>query len=332
MTPTNKASAPYIDKPSAITSIMADVLLAMIPPLLWSVYVFGARSVVIVMISIAISAVSDFSLKKFVFKNNTPFELSGIITGALVGLCLPVSSPLWLPAFAAVAAIGLGKYAAGGMGKNLFNPAVSGICVSYCLFGRHMTVFTKPFEYLPAFDFQISDTLLSGVRVTTSLDIMRDGKIVTSSIGDYFYGISPGTIGTISTALIIVSLLYLLIRRTVGIRTTLSYIMALVVLMFFTAYADAEPIDFVAMQLFSGGIAFIAVFMLNDYTATPSSMAGKIVFGVVCAAFTVAVRYFGAVHYGEYFAVLAANMLVPFIDKVTEQRVYGSYIRRGRDA
>ncbi len=332
MTPTNKVSAPYIDKPCGITAIMADVLLAMIPPLVWSAYVFGARSVVIVAISIVFAAVSDFSLKKFVFKNNTPFELSGIITGALIGLCLPVSAPLWLPAFAAVVAICLGKYAAGGIGRNLFNPAVSGICGSYCLFGRYMTVFTKPFEYLPAFDFQINDAILSDIRITTSLDIMRDGKIVTSSIGDYFYGISPGTIGTISTALIIVSLLYLLIRRTTGIGTTLSYIMALVVLMFFTAYADAEPIDFVATQLFSGGIAFIAVFMLNDYTTVPSSMAGKIVFGVICAAFTVAIRYFGAVHYGEYFAVLAANMLVPFIDRVTGQRVYGSYIRRSRDA
>lgn len=332
MTAMNKPRAPYIAKRSGVSSIMADVLLAMIPLMLWSVYVFGARSVVIVMISVVFAGVSDFSLKKFVFKNNTPFDLSGIITGAIVGLCLPVSVPLWLPAFAAVVAIALGKYAAGGMGKNLFNPAVSGICVSYCLFGRYMTVFTKPFDYLPAFDIQVHDTILSSVRVTTSLDIMRDGKIVTSSIGDYFYGISPGTIGTVSVALIIVSLIYLLIRRTVNIGTTVSYIMVLVVMMFFTAYADAEPIDFVKMQLFSGSIAFIAVFMLNDYTTTPQSLAGKILFGAICAAFTVAIRYYGAVHYGEYFAVLAANMLVPFIDKVTGQRVYGSFIRRDRDA
>ena len=160
---------------------------------------------------------------------------------------------------------------------------------------------------------------------------MRAGKVVTSTIADYFYGIEAGAIGAVSAALLTVSLIYLLIRRVSGVGALAGYLMGMLVLTFFTAYADCEPIDFAATQLFSGGIFLVSVFMLSDYATSPSTMAGKIAFGVVCAAFTVAIRYYGMIHYGEYFALLVSNMLVPVIDKATWQRVYGSYVRRSID-
>lgn len=323
--------APYVNKRNSVNSIMADVLLAMLPPALWGAYVFGLRAIIIIIVAVLFASASDYCMKRFVLKRDKRFDASSLITGMLIGFSLPVSVPLWLPAFASVSAVVICKYAAGGIGKNIFNPAAVGICVSYCFFGRYMTVFTKPFVYLPAFNISLSDAVLSKATVITSLDIMRDGKVTTSAVGDYFYGIAPGTIGAISVAVLIFSLIYLLIRRTVSIGSTAAYIMTLIVLMFFTAYADAEPIDFVAMQIFSGAVAMISVFMINDYTTTPTSMAGKIAFGVICGALTVAVRYFGAIHYSEFFAILVANMLVPCIEKVTSPRVYGSYIRRKSD-
>lgn len=331
MTVTSNIHAPFVKPAAGSTSIMLDVLIAMLAPMVWSAYVFGARAITVVIIALIFAAVPDYLIDRFVLKKYTEFDFSSLITGALVGFCLPASVPLWLPAIASLIAVFSTKIPSGGIGKNLFNPAASGICVSYLLFGKYMTVFTKPFVYLPAFSFSVNADLLAEARVATSLDLMRDGKIVTSSIADYFYGLAPGTIGAISVAALALSLLYLLVRRVVGLGAPMGYIMAIMVLTFFTAYADSEPVDFSAMQIFSGGIALICVFMLGDYSTAPSNMAGKIIFGAVCAAFTVAIRYYGMVHYGEFFAVLAANMLVPVIEKITCPRVYGTYIRRNQD-
>ncbi len=331
MTATNSVHAPFVKPGAGSSSIMLDVLIAMLVPMVWSVYVFGARAITVVVIALVFAVIPDYLLNRFVFKKFNEFDLSSFITGVLVGFCLPVSVPLWLPAIASLIAVFFTKIPAGGIGKNLFNPAASGICVSYLLFGKYMTVFTKPFVYLPAFSFYVGSDFLAEARVTTSLDLMRDGKIVTSSIADYFYGLAPGTIGAVSVIALLLSLTYLLIRRIVGFGAPLGYIMTIMVLTFFTAYADSEPVDFSAMQLFSGGVVLVCVFMLGDYSTTPSNMAGNIVFGAVCAAFTVAIRYYGMIHYGEFFALIAANMLVPDIEKVTCPRLYGSYIRRSRD-
>lgn len=322
--------APYVRMGRGSYRVMCDVLIAMIPPIVWAVYVFGGRAVTMIVVGVTFASAADYSFRRFIFRKGNDFDVSAAVTGILIGFALPVSAPLWLPAFAALVAICV-KYSAGGIGKNLFNPAASGICVSYLLFGKNMTVFTKPFASLPAFALSVPDAVLNEYGVATSLDLMRDGKVVTSSIADYFYGIEAGAIGTVSAALLTVSLVYLLIRRVSGVGALAGYLMGMLVLTFFTAYADCEPIDFAATQLFSGGIFLVSVFMLSDYATSPSTMAGKIAFGVVCAAFTVAIRYYGMIHYGEYFALLVSNMLVPVIDKATWQRVYGSYVRRNID-
>lgn len=322
--------APYVRMGRGSYRVMCDVLIAMIPPIVWAVYVFGGRAVTIIVVGVTFASAVDYSFRRFIFRKGNDFDVSAAVTGILIGFALPVSAPLWLPAFAALVAICV-KYSAGGIGKNLFNPAASGICVSYLLFGKNMTVFTKPFASLPAFALSVPDAVLNEYGVATSLDLMRGGKVVTSSIADYFYGIEAGAIGAVSAALLTVSLIYLLIRRVSGVGALAGYLMGMLVLTFFTAYADCEPIDFAATQLFSGGIFLVSVFMLSDYPTSPSTMAGKIAFGVVCAAFTVAIRYYGMIHYGEYFALLVSNMLVPVIDKATWQRVYGSYVRRNID-
>lgn len=322
--------APYVRTGRGSYRVMCDVLIAMIPPIVWAVYAFGGRAVTVIAAGVLCTSALDYSFRRFVFRTGNDFDLSAVVTGVLIGFALPASAPLWLPAFAALVAICV-KYSAGGIGKNLFNPAASGICVSYLLFGKHMTVFTKPFASLPVFALNVPDAVLDEYGVVTSLDLMRDGKVITSSVADYFYGIEAGTIGAVSAVLLTLSLIYLLVRRVTGVGALAGYLMGMLVLTFFTAYADCEPIDFAATQLFSGGVFLVAVFMLSDYATSPSTMAGKIAYGAVCAAFTVAIRYYGMIHYGEYFALLASNMLVPAIDKATWQRVYGSYVRRSND-
>ena len=235
--------APYVRMGRGSYRVMCDVLIAMIPPIVWAVYVFGGRAVTMIVVGVTFASAADYSFRRFIFRKGNDFDVSAAVTGILIGFALPVSAPLWLPAFAALVAICV-KYSAGGIGKNLFNPAASGICVSYLLFGKNMTVFTKPFASLPAFALSVPDAVLNEYGVATSLDLMRDGKVVTSSIADYFYGIEAGAIGAVSAALLTVSLIYLLIRRVSGVGALAGYLMGMLVLTFFTAYADCEPIDF----------------------------------------------------------------------------------------
>ncbi len=325
MTKKVEVRAPFIRPHRKDIRIMSDVLVAAIPPLIWALYCFGARAGVIFSVSVVFAFFSEWLYDRFVCKKATA-DISSLITGALIGFSFPVSVPLWLPAFASVFAIAVSKKMFGGIGKNIFNPAVSGICVSYLLFGKYMTVFTKPFAYLPAFSVSVDKGLLDSLRVVTPLENLKFGKINISAISDYFYGITPGIIGGVSSALLVISFVYLVLRRKIRVSTTVSYLFTILVFTYFTAYADSEPIDFTMTQLFSGAVMLTGVFFINDYTTTPTYMTGKVIFGIVCGGMTVWLRYYGMTHYTEFFALAVSNMLVPLINKYTRPVVYGGKI------
>ena len=325
MTQTTKVRAPFVRPHRKDIRIMSDVLAAAIPPLVWSLYCFGARAGVIVAVSVVFAFFSEWLYDRYVLKKNTA-DISPLITGVLIGFSLPVSVPLWLPAFASVFAIVISKKILGRIGKNIFNPAVSGICVSYLLFGKYMTVFTKPFAYLPAFSVSVDKGLLDSLRVVTPLENLKLGKVNISAISDCFYGISPGIIGGVSSALLVLSLVYLLFRRKITLTTTVSYLLTIISLTYFTAYADSEPVDFMMTQLFSGAIMLTCVFFINDYATTPTYMMGKVIFSVVCGGLTVLFRYHLMTYYAEFFALAVSNALVPLINKYTRPVVYGGKI------
>ncbi|MEG1742718.1 MAG: RnfABCDGE type electron transport complex subunit D [Clostridia bacterium] len=324
---TNKKNSPYIRTNETTYSVMLDVIIACIPLLIWAMYIFGARSTVIVLVSVLSALGFDCIFTRIIRKKNHTFDLSPIITGMLIGFAMPVSVPLWLPIFASAVAIIVAKQAFGGVGKNIFNPAASGICASAMIFSNYMSTFTKPFTYFSTFAINLPQSEVESARVMTSLDLIRKGTVESSALANYFYGISPGTIGEISVLLIALGFLYLLSKRTIPFNGTFAYLTTFVVLTFFTAYADSEPIDFALMQLFSGGTIIIAVFFINDYSTTPTTAAGKLSFAVICASLAVGIRYYGNVHYADYFALLIVNMLVPIIEKATTPRVFGNRIK-----
>ncbi len=311
----------------ADTETMSDFVIALVPLFVWAIYCYGARSAVIVSLGIVTAVLCDSLISSFVLKKRYPVSLSAVVTGGLIAFCLPVSAPLWVPIFGSAVGICFGKAFSGGTGKNIFNPAACGICISYILFGSHITLFTKPFVSLPPFAVSLNNNTISANHVGTALAELKEGRVNTSIITDSFYGFSPDLLGCASVLMIVVAMLYLVFRKKISLAMPFAYFMTIVAIMFFTAYADSEPIDFVLLQLLSGGVALVSVFMLSDYATVPVFPMGKVCFGIVCGALTVAFRYYGMVYYGEFFAVLISNMLVPVIDKITTPRVYGGFIK-----
>lgn len=318
--------APFIRLPDSMFTIMLDVLAVMVPLIIWGGYVYGPRSVLIVLLAMASAAVFDFAFTALVFRSFNLKDISSLITGGLIGLSLPVAVPLWAPVLGSLVAIVAAKSLFGGIGRNIFNPAAVGIVSLYALFGRTMNVFTKPFVYFPALTMTLPQSLVKGNRVVTALDSLKGGVVNTSAIMDDFYGLSPGTIGELSAFLLIIGFLYLVFKRVIRFNTAFAFSMTIIVLSYFFSYADCEPIDFIKLQMFTGPTMLFMVFFLNDYATTPVTGSGKVLFAVLLGGAIVAVRYFGPAHYGEYIVLLALNPLSPIIEKFTFPRVFGTKI------
>lgn len=321
-------SAPFTRHSDTSHTITLDVLIALLPLAVWGTYVYGARAATIIALSVVSAVVSELLFSRIVLKETSIGDLSCIITGLLIAYALPVSVPLWMPVLASFTGIIIGKELFGGIGRNIFNPAATGISLSYAFFPNILNYFTKPFEHFPPLVMNVPKELLEKNHVVTALDNFKSGTVTVSAIADDFYGFSAGTIGELSALLILVGFAYLLFKRTIKFNSAFAYVMTIVLLSYLFCYVDCEPIDFIKMQLFTGPTLLIMVFMLNDYTTTPTTSTGRAVFAILLGAGIVGIRYFGPPHFGEYLVVLVMNALSPFIEKHTYARVFGSKIRK----
>lgn len=324
---TGRPVAPFTRHLDTSRTITIDVLIAMLPSAVWGVYVYGLRCITIMALSVVSAVIFEFLFSRYILKSNSISDLSCIITGLLVAFALPVSVPLWVPVFASFAGIIIGKELFGGIGKNLFNPAATGICLSYALFPNTLNYFTKPFEYFPALAFNVPTELIEQNHVVTALDNLKEGTVQVSAIADDFYGTAAGSIGELSALLLLIGFAYLLFKRVIHFNSAFAYTMTIVLLSYLISYVDSEPIDFIKIQLFTGPTMLIMVFMLNDYTTTPTTSLGRVVFAVLLGAGIVGMRYYGLTHFGEYYVLLVVNALSPIIEKYTYARVFGSKIR-----
>ena len=324
----NIMRAPFIRHNDSVHTVVLDVVIASLPAIIWSVFVYGLRCVSIYCVSVVTAMLCELIFTRLLFRSSRTFDVSCIITGIVVAFALPVTVPLWLPAFASFAGIVIAKGLFGGAGKNLFNPAASGICLSYIFFAEKMTVFTKPFAYLSPISMELPVSRLNEIRVSTALDNLRQGIASPGTIMDEFYGLAPGTIGEVSALLLLLGLVFLLFRRTVHFNSAFTYIITIMALSLLISYADCEPTQFVEIELFAGNTMLILLYMLNDYTTTPTTSFGRIVFAFLIGCAVILIRKFGVPNYTEFFAVLAVNVFTPFIEKFTYPKVFGSKIRR----
>ena len=299
---------------------MRDVVIALLPAVLVSVLFYGWSELLVLGVSVASCVLLEFLSTKYLLKGAcTIGDWSAVITGVLLALNLPATTPWWVVFIGAVVAIGVAKMTFGGLGQNLFNPAIVGRVFLLISFPTYMTDWTKPQGF-------ICNALADGYTGATPLGIAKEGGVAAVEGLDYmdmlFFNIG-GSAGELSAIALLIGFAYLLIRRVIRPYITLSILATVAVFSgIFWAINPAEYTD-PLFNLLTGGLLLGSIFMATDYVTSPMSNWGGVIFGVGIGLITMLIRYFGAYPEGVSFAILIMNSVVPLINKWCHAKKYG---------
>lgn len=300
------ASSPHIRGDFKSSRIMLDVMLALLPAMIVGIWMHGIRSLLVTAVAI-LSAVTFEWLYSVVTKTrNTIVDGSALVTGMLLAMTLPATVPYWLVIVGCGFAIIFVKALCGGLGQNIFNPALS---------ARGFMMLVYP-AYMVRFEG------LDGVTAATPLHHMVMPALPEESILDMFLGICPGSIGEVSALALLLGGAYLVYRKVISVRIPVAYIGTVALLTLVFHKTDA-PVQWMLYSLFSGGLMLGAIFMATDYATSPVTAKGQIVYGIGCGVLTVFFRYYGLFPEGVTYAILIMNAFVWIIDRHTAPRRFG---------
>lgn len=317
-----KSAAPHLHKDTSISAMMLDVCIALLPALLWSVYVFGLRVLVILFLSVFFCIGFEALWQFLVQQPFTLSNLSSLVSALLLTAIFPVSIPLWYVPVGAVIAMMLVKGAFGGLGKNVLNPVVTAKAILFLCFPAQLTRYTVPFHALPAFRLSFSKAYLKDLLVPSTTSSFLD-----ESLSALFTGSTAACIGEGSAMMLLAGLVYLLMRKTISWHIPASFLTT-VFLTSFLLPKEGNAFEFALRYLLSGGLVLVAVFLLTDPVTSPLTRGGKILYGVLCGVLTVFLRHMDGER-GILFAILLANLSVWFLDRYLH-RTYGTRFFRKR--
>ena len=307
------ASSPHIRGNFRTNRIMLDVVIALLPAFAVGVYRFGSRVLLVAAISIAAAVAAEYLYSVVTRTRNTIVDGSAVVTGLLLAMTLPASVPLWMPAAGAVFSIVIVKALCGGLGQNVFNPALAGRAFLLLIYPVGVT------RYLG----------VDAIASATPLHHMVMPALPEESILDMFLGNCMGSIGEISAIALIIGGAYLVYRKVISIRIPAAYIATVAVLTFIFAKAGTN-LEWMLYQLFSGGVMLGAIFMATDYVTSPVTPKGQVLFGIGCGVLTVIFRYYGIFPEGVTYAIFMMNACVWVIDRHTAPRRFG--VKKGGKA
>lgn len=298
--------SPHIRDRRTTRSIMLDVIIALLPALVMSAYIFGGKSVLLTAVCAASCVLFEWALSKITGCENTIGDLSAVVTGMLLAYNLPAALPVWMAVIGSFVAIVIVKGLFGGIGQNFANPAIVGRIVLFVSFTSEMTTWMKPFSY----QYGTADVMTTA----TPLDLMRAGNWTEYS--DLFIGTIGGCLGETSALALIIGGIYLVIRKVINPAVPLVFLGTVAL----GAMLGGEDVLF---HLLSGGVMLGAIFMATDYTTTPTTQLGRIIFAFGCGVITIVIRLFGSYTEGVSFAILLMNILAPHIERATQPKALG---------
>ena len=298
--------SPHTRSSVTTRSIMLDVVIALLPALAVAAWLFGGRALLVAAVCVGSSVLLEFLCRRLMKRDQTIGDLSAVVTGLLLALNLPVGIPLWVAIFGCFIAIVVVKQLFGGIGQNFANPAMAARVILLASFSGYMTARSVPGDYL-AVDAIASATPLARMAADAE----------TSSLLQMFLGVkSTCAMGEVSALALLIGGCYLVFRRVISPVTPLCYIGTVFVL---TGLLGADPVR----QILAGGLMLGAIFMATDYTTSPATTKGKVIFALGCGIITVLIRLYGGYPEGVSFAILLMNILTPQIDKLTMKKPLG---------
>ncbi len=301
-----------------------DWAIALIPIMIWSVFMFGARVISLSVIACAFALGFDFITRRYILKMpfNICFDIMAGVYGILAVFAMPVTIPLWMPVVSSLLVV-MAKNIRIIWKRRLFNPFIFSAALMHLFFSGIMNRFTRPFAYFSAFQIQLDEALIEKYRVITPLQYMADGSVYEDGIMSQIYGFVSGNIGEIAVTAIILAAIWLFIRKQANPIATISLLAPLLLLGLLFPSDDAESNYYAYSILFSGANVYLAVFAMNERQTMPISSIGRVMIGVICGCAIFTMRKIdGSTEWG-YIILLILNIISPFIERITKPKPVG---------
>lgn len=302
------SSSPHLRSGASTQRIMLDVIIALCPALIASFVFFGPRALLLVAVTVLSCVLSEYVSRKIMKRSNTVPDLSCIVTGLLLAFNLPVSLNPLMAAFGGMVAIVVVKQMFGGIGQNFVNPALTARIILMNSFPGDMSTWTPAFGWLNGTD---------ATTTATPLGVLKEGGDFTFSHLDLFLGNTGGCLGETCALALILGGMYLMVRRVISPVIPVTYLATVAVI---SLIAGRDPL----VDLLSGGLLIGAFFMATDYTTSPISRNGRIVYALGCGVFTMLIRMFASLPEGVSYSIVLMNILVPLIERFTLPKPFGS--------
>ena len=332
--------SPHLHSKVSTQSLMRDVIIALVPAMLVSILFYGWNAVLLLAVSVATCVLAEWLITKYLLKRpSTVGDLSAVVTGILLALNVPPASPWWLVFVGSIVAIGIAKMTFGGLGQNIFNPALVGRVFLLVSFPVLMTDWAIPQAWFNT-NIPMFNPVIDAYTGATPLGIAKEGLKAGMTLPEIFsanqftfrqafFIKAGGSAGEISALALIIGLVYLLCRRV--IKATIPVTIVATVALMTGIFSAINPDIYTGpvFNIFTGGLLLGALFMATDYVTSPMTTKGQIIFGVGIGVITVLVRYFGAYPEGVSFAILIMNCTVPLINKYCRPARFGKEVKNG---
>lgn len=329
----NISTSPHITKGVGTDDIMRNVVYALLPVAAFAVFSFGLSALLVMLASTGSAVLTEHYLNKWSGKESTVGDWSAVISGLLLGLTLPPGFPLWMAFTGGVISIALGKFIFGGLGYNVFNPALVGRAVLQAAFPVAITTWypaflDNRFYTLPAsiFTFPFLEPRENAVEAISGATPLAAFKFdhVTTEAADLALGLISGSTGETCAVLIMLGGIYLAARNMMNWRIPVAILATVFALSGIFYLIDSQAYPSPLFMLFSGGLMLGAVFMATDMVASPITSLGVVIYGVIIGLLVVVIRLWGGLPEGVMYAILLANAISPHIDNLIQPRVYGT--------
>lgn len=316
------ASSPHINGADSTSGIMLDVIIALIPALAVGVWFFGPRTLTLVLVTVAATVGFECLYRKCMKLPMTAGDLSAVVTGLLLAMCLPANTPYWVAAIGGAFAIVIVKQLFGGLGKNFLNPALAGRVFLFSSFPAFISVYTEPGRpFWPS----VWHAAVDAQSAATPMGALHAGKLPsTVGLQQLLVGEQAGCLGEVASLMLIAGGIYLVLRKVISPRIPCFYIGTVAVLTYLFPLGNVARGEWMAYNLLSGGLLLGAIFMATDYVTSPVTPTGRTVYAIGCGALTVFLRYFGIYPEAVSFSILVMNILVWSLDKAFMPHRFGT--------